>query len=124
MNYGPLKCIMNFTNTRRLSDVTAGAPWRLPPTRCALSAIPCASSIAESHKAREAAEAVMLDIDALPAVTPVEDAIRPGAPQSTKRRPATAFSTTSSATARRYRTRSRQAAHVTRVSTSPTIASS
>jgi carbon-monoxide dehydrogenase large subunit len=81
MNYGPLKCMFAFQNRD-------GTPM-LKPRRDALAVDkvrfvgdPVAVVIAESaDEARDAAEAVVLDIEVLPAVTRVADAIAPGAPQ-------------------------------------------
>jgi carbon-monoxide dehydrogenase large subunit len=81
--YGPLtrKCIIDFMNRD-------GTPMAMP-TRGALAADkvrfvgdPVAVVIASTaDQARDAAEAVSMDIDVLPAVTRVEDAIQPGAPE-------------------------------------------
>jgi carbon-monoxide dehydrogenase large subunit len=81
MGYGPLRCLFDFTNRD-------GTPMSRP-VRPALAADkvrfvgdPVAVVIARTeHEARDAAEAVSLDIEGLPAVTRVEDAIGPGAPQ-------------------------------------------
>ena len=81
--YGPLthKCIIDFMNRD-------GTPMAMP-TRGALAADkvrfvgdPVAVVVAATaDQARDAAEAVSMEIDVLPAVTRVEDAIRPGAPE-------------------------------------------
>jgi carbon-monoxide dehydrogenase large subunit len=81
--YGPLtrKCIIDFMNRD-------GTPMAMP-TRGALAADkvrfvgdPVAVVIATTaEQARDAAEAVSIDIDVLPAVTRVDDAIRSGAPE-------------------------------------------
>ena len=81
MNYGPLKCVMGFSNRD-------GSPM-MKPLRRALATDkvrfvgdPVAVVIAQTaHQARDAVEAVECGIDVLPAVTRVEDAIKPGAPQ-------------------------------------------
>src|SRR3954470_20341407 len=81
MNYGPLKCIMTFTN-RDGSPMTKPIRMALAADKVRFVGDPVAVVIAESaYQAREAAEAVTLDIDVLPAVTRAEDAIKPGAPQ-------------------------------------------
>jgi carbon-monoxide dehydrogenase large subunit len=80
MGYGPLKCVIAFQHRD-------GSPMT-PPLRHALAAgkvrfvgDPVAVVIAETaDQARDAAEAVELDIDPLPAVTRVPEAIAPGAP--------------------------------------------
>ncbi|OWJ68924.1 xanthine dehydrogenase family protein molybdopterin-binding subunit [Inquilinus limosus] len=80
-NYGLLKCVIAFQHRD-------GTPMATPP-RHALAADkvrfvgdPVAVVIAETaDRARDAAEAVELDIDPLPAVTRVPDAIAAGAPQ-------------------------------------------
>lgn len=80
-NYGLLKCVIAFQHRD-------GTPMATPP-RHALAADkvrfvgdPVAVVIAETaDQARDAAEAVELDIDPLPAVTRVPDAITPGAPE-------------------------------------------
>jgi carbon-monoxide dehydrogenase large subunit len=83
MGYGPLKCALgaNFKNRD-------GTPMTLPPRHALASGKvrfvgdPVAVVIAKTqNQARDAAEAVALDIDVLPAVTTVADAIKPGAPQ-------------------------------------------
>jgi carbon-monoxide dehydrogenase large subunit len=78
--YGPLKCAVPFNNRD-------GSPMR-KPLREALATDkvrfvgdPIAIVVAESvHTAKDAAEAVNVDIEALPAVTAAEDAAREGAP--------------------------------------------
>jgi carbon-monoxide dehydrogenase large subunit len=79
--YGPLKCIIPFKNRD-------GSPMRKPP-RPALAADrvrfvgdPVAFVVAETAaQAKEAAEAVMLDVDPLPAVTSAVEGAGPDAPQ-------------------------------------------
>jgi carbon-monoxide dehydrogenase large subunit len=78
--YGTLKCIVPFNNRD-------GSPMRKPP-RPALPADkvrfvgdPVACVVAETLlQAKDAAEAVEVDIDPLPAVTNPEEAVQPGAP--------------------------------------------
>jgi carbon-monoxide dehydrogenase large subunit len=81
MNYGPLKCVMNFTN-RDGSPMAKPVRNALATGKVRFVGDPVAVVIAETAlQARDAAEAVVLDIDVLPAVTRVEDAIKPDAPQ-------------------------------------------
>src|SRR5262249_50509033 len=78
--YGTLKCIVPFNNRD-------GSPMRKPP-RSALATDrvrfvgdPVAFVVAETLlQAKDAAEAVEMDIDPLPAVISPEQAARPGAP--------------------------------------------
>jgi carbon-monoxide dehydrogenase large subunit len=78
--YGTFKCIVPFNNRD-------GSPMRKPP-RPALPADkvrfvgdPIACVVAETlWQAKDAAEAIELDIDPLPAVTDPEQAVEPGAP--------------------------------------------
>src|SRR5919198_926958 len=78
--YGTLKCIVPFKNRD-------GSPMKQPP-RPALATDkvrfvgdPVAFVVAETPlQAKDAAEAIELDIEPLPAVTNPEDAVRPGAP--------------------------------------------
>ena len=79
-DYGPLKCIITFKNRD-------GSEMRKPP-RPALASDkvrfvgdPVAFVAAETLlQAKDAAEAVALDIESLPAVTKMTEADRPGAP--------------------------------------------
>jgi carbon-monoxide dehydrogenase large subunit len=79
--YGSLKCVPPLKNRD-------GSPMKKPP-RPALAVDkvrfvgdPVACVIAETpFQAKEAAEAVVLDIEALPAVTRASEAAKPGAPQ-------------------------------------------
>ncbi len=79
--YGGLKCIVDFPNKD-------GTPIRKPMRR-ALAADkvrfvgdPVAFVVAETQaQAQDAAEAVVVDIDTLPAVTTGSEAFKPGAPQ-------------------------------------------
>ncbi len=81
MNYGPLKCVINFPN-RDGSPMARPVRGALATDKVRFVGDPVAVVIAETaFQARDAAEAVSLDIDVLPAVTSVEDAIRPDAPQ-------------------------------------------
>ena len=79
--YGPLKCIVPFKNRD-------GSPMK-KPLRDALAidkvryvGDPVAYVVAETvHAAKDAAEAVEVDIESLPSVTTAEAAAQPGAPQ-------------------------------------------
>jgi carbon-monoxide dehydrogenase large subunit len=78
--YGPLKCTVTFPNRD-------GSPMRLPrrpamPTdKVRFVGDPVAVVVAETPaQAKDAAEAVALDIDPLPAVTDPKAALAPGAP--------------------------------------------
>src|SRR5580698_11001968 len=79
--YGPLKCVVPFNNRD-------GTPMK-KPLREALAknkvryvGDPVAFVVAETVlQAKDAAEAVTIDIEALPAVTSAEDAAKNGAPQ-------------------------------------------
>jgi len=79
--YGALKCVVPFNNRD-------GTPMRKPP-RPALATDkvrfvgdPIAFVVAETPlAARDAAEAVVVEIDALPAVTTPRDAVKAGAPK-------------------------------------------
>ena len=78
--YGTFRCVMTFPNRD-------GTPMKLPvwtalatdKVRCVGDAIACV--VAETPaQAKDAAEQVLVDIDALPAVTRAKDAAEPGAP--------------------------------------------
>src|SRR3984957_120941 len=79
--YGPLKCIVPFNNRD-------GSPMK-KPLREALTVgkvryvgDPVAYVVAETvHAAKDAAEAVVVDIEPLPSITTAEAAAQPGAPQ-------------------------------------------
>src|SRR5215813_4521966 len=78
--YGTLKCIVPFKNRD-------GTPMKQPPRpalptdKVRFVGDPLAFVVAETPlQAKDAAEAVELDIEPLPAVTNPEDAVRPGAP--------------------------------------------
>src|SRR6202043_804938 len=79
--YGPLKCIVPFNNRD-------GTPMK-KPLREALAADkvryvgdPVAFVVAETvHAAKDATEAVVVDIESLPSVTEAEAAAQQGAPQ-------------------------------------------
>jgi carbon-monoxide dehydrogenase large subunit len=79
--YGPLKCVVPFNNRD-------GSPMK-KPLREALAVgkvrfvgDPVAFVVAETvNAAKDAAEAVVLDIEALPSVTAAEESAKPSAPQ-------------------------------------------
>jgi len=79
--YGPHKCALDFKNRD-------GSPMRRPVRKSLMSdkvrfvGDPVACVIAETAlQAKDAAEAVELDIEALPAVSRASEAAKPGAPQ-------------------------------------------
>jgi aerobic carbon-monoxide dehydrogenase large subunit len=79
--YGPLKCVVPFNNRD-------GTPMKKPPREALAKdkvryvGDPVAFVVAETLlQAKDAAEAVSLDIETLPAVTAAEDACRDDAPQ-------------------------------------------
>ena len=79
--YGPLKIVPAFKN-RDGSPMLKPARHALATDRVRFVGDPVAVVVAETiAAARDAAEAVSLDIEALPAVTSATDALRPGAPQ-------------------------------------------
>lgn len=81
MGYGPLKCLFAFQN-RDGSPMARPLRHALASDKVRFVGDPVAVVIAETtHQARDAAEAVALDIDPLPAVTQVAEAVAPGAPQ-------------------------------------------
>ena len=90
---------------RRHADEASRRGRRCRPTRCASSAIRSPSSSPRPLlQAKDAAEAVEVDIEPLPAVTEPERRGAPGrAAASTTKRRATSRSTTTSATPRRWR---------------------
>ena len=79
--YGTLKCIVPFKN-RDGSEMKKPPRRRSRPTRCASSAIRSPSWWRRRcNQAKDAAEAVEVDIDPLPAVTDPEQAVHADAPQ-------------------------------------------
>src|SRR5262245_52581295 len=79
--FGPLKCAINIPQRD-------GSPMKTPPRPCLATdrvrfvgeAVACV--VAETRsQAKDAAEAVVLDIEELPAVTRPADAVKRGAPQ-------------------------------------------
>ncbi|MGO4124645.1 xanthine dehydrogenase family protein molybdopterin-binding subunit [Inquilinus sp. YAF38] len=80
MGYGPLKCVIAFQH-RDGKPMTTPLRHALAEDKVRFVGDPVAVVIAETaHQARDAAEAVALDIDPLPAVTRVAEAVAPGAP--------------------------------------------
>ena len=80
--YGTLKCIVPFKNRDGTRDEEAGAAMRCATDRVRFVGDPVAFVVAETiNQAKDAAEAVEVDIEPLPAVTDPEQAARAGAPQ-------------------------------------------
>ena len=78
--YGTLKCIVPFNN-RDGSPMKKPPRPALPTDKVRFVGDPVAFVVAETPlQAKDAAEAVEVDIDPLPAVTRPEDAVQPGAP--------------------------------------------
>jgi aerobic carbon-monoxide dehydrogenase large subunit len=78
--YGTLKCIVPAKN-RDGSDMTKPPRPALPTDKVRYVGDPIACVVAETLlQAKDAAEAVEVDIEPLPAVTSPEEAVRPGAP--------------------------------------------
>ena len=78
--YGTFKCIVNFNN-RDGSAMHKPARPALPTDKVRFVGDPIACVVAETLlQAKDAAEAVEVDIDPLPAVTNPQDAALPGAP--------------------------------------------
>ena len=72
---------------RRHADAQAAARRRWRPTRCAIVGDPVACVVAETAvQAKDAAEAVELDIEPLPAVTPAERGRQAGRAAALRRR--------------------------------------
>ncbi len=79
--YGTLKCIVPFKN-RDGSEMKKPPRPALATDKVRFVGDPVAFVVAETlNQAKDAAEAVELDIEPLPAVTDPEQAARPGAPQ-------------------------------------------
>jgi carbon-monoxide dehydrogenase large subunit len=78
--YGTLKCIVPFNNRDGTPMIKPPRP-ALPTDKVRYVGDPIACVVAETLlQAKDAAEAVEVDIDQLPAVVRPEDAARPGAP--------------------------------------------
>jgi carbon-monoxide dehydrogenase large subunit len=78
--YGTLKCIVPFNNRDGTPMIKPPRP-ALPTDKVRFVGDPIAFVVAETAlQAKDAAEAVEVDIDQLPAVVRPEDATRPGAP--------------------------------------------
>jgi aerobic carbon-monoxide dehydrogenase large subunit len=79
-DYGTLKCIVPFNNRDGTPMIKPPRP-ALPTDKVRYVGDPIAFVVAETAlQARDAAEAVEVDIDQLPAVVRPEDAAQPGAP--------------------------------------------
>ncbi len=79
-DYGTLKCIVPFNNRDGTPMIKPPRP-ALPTDKVRYVGDPIAFVVAEtSLQARDAAEAIEVDIDQLPAVVRPEEAARPGAP--------------------------------------------
>src|SRR5882724_3523139 len=79
--YGTLKCVVPFKN-RDGSEMKKPARPSLPSDKVRFVGDPIAIVVAQTlAQAKDAAEAVEVDIDPLPAVTQASDAAKPGAPQ-------------------------------------------
>lgn len=79
--YGLLKCVVELPN-RDGSPIRKPARNALASDKVRFVGDPVAMVVARTAvQARDAAEAVLLDIEILPAVTSGEDAVKPGAPQ-------------------------------------------
>jgi carbon-monoxide dehydrogenase large subunit len=79
--YGPFKCAVPLKN-RDGSDMRRPQRFALASGKVRFAGDPIACVVAESmHEARDAAEAIALDIEPLPAVTRASAAARPDAPQ-------------------------------------------
>src|SRR5215475_6991814 len=78
--YGPLKCVVPFNNRDGTPMIKPPRP-ALPTDKVRYVGDPVAFVVAETPlQARDAAEAVEVDIDQLPAVVRPADAAQPGAP--------------------------------------------
>src|SRR5258707_5351781 len=78
--YGTLKCVVTFNN-RDGSPMRKPARPAMPTDKVRFVGDPVAFVVADTLlQAKDAAEAVEVDIDPLPAVTNPEEAVRPGAP--------------------------------------------
>src|SRR5262245_36432191 len=78
--YGPLKCVVPFNNRDGTPMIKPPRP-ALPTDKVRYVGDPIACVVAETAlQAKDAAEAVEVEIDQLPAVVRPEDAARPGAP--------------------------------------------
>src|SRR5688500_18628101 len=79
--YGPLKCALDF---KQRNGTPMHKPIRkaLATDKVRFGGDPIACVVAETYmQAKDAAEAVELDIEPLPAVTVASEAVKPGAPQ-------------------------------------------
>ncbi len=79
--YGPIRCILPFTNADG-SPMLRTQRLALTDDKVRYVGDPVAMVVAKSHGAAvDAAEAVRLDLEALPTVTDVREAVKAGAPQ-------------------------------------------
>jgi len=79
--YGPLKCALDFKQ-RNGSPMHKPIRKALASDKVRFGGDPVACVVAETYmQAKDAAEAVELDIEPLPAVTVPSEAVKPGAPQ-------------------------------------------
>jgi carbon-monoxide dehydrogenase large subunit len=79
--YGPLKCALDFKQ-RNGSPMHKPVRKALASDKVRFGGDPIACVVAETYlQAKDAAEAVELDIEPLPAVTVASEAVKPGAPQ-------------------------------------------
>jgi carbon-monoxide dehydrogenase large subunit len=79
--YGTLKCAVPFKN-RDGSEMKKPARPSMPSDKVRFVGDPIAVVVAETlMQAKDAAEAVEVEIDPLPAVTQASEAVKPGAPQ-------------------------------------------
>src|SRR5882757_7553798 len=80
-HYGTLKCVVPFNNRNGTPMIKPARP-ALPTDKVRFVGDPVAFVVAETLlQAKDAAEAVEVDVDALPAVVRPEEASRPGAPR-------------------------------------------
>jgi carbon-monoxide dehydrogenase large subunit len=80
-HYGTLKCVVPFNNRDGTPMIKPARP-ALPTDKVRFVGDPVAFVVAETLlQAKDAAEAVEVDVDALPAVVRPEEASRPGAPR-------------------------------------------
>src|SRR5262245_10749753 len=104
--YGPLKPAVKFPN-RDGSEMRQPPRPALPTDKVRFVGDPVACVVAETvQQARDAAEAVMVDIDPLPVVTEPHAAVADRAPLVYDEARAISCSTTISATPKRWRRRS------------------
>ncbi len=114
--YGTFKCIVPFKN-RDGSPMRKPERFTLASDKVRFVGDPVAFVVAETAtQARDAAEAVALDIDPLPAVTLASEAVKPGAPQLYDEAPDNVALDYHYGDAEKVAAAFAQAAHVTRLS--------